>query len=148
MKLKKIWKPFCYKIFMSVKCLCSDSVFFWTGKADCPYYAKAELLADLLQSILPDFCIHKICMLPSAWEVETHPKPHTAAMFHSVSLFKESVCVCVTLPVRAGLKTLAHPMAGSTRAAPWCGGSWPTVEERACCSGDSVIFSNMCRYYQ
>ncbi|KAK3530004.1 hypothetical protein QTP86_009394 [Hemibagrus guttatus] len=37
-------------------------------KADCPYYAKAELLADLLQSILPDFHIHKICMLPSGWE--------------------------------------------------------------------------------
>ncbi|XP_017312418.1 putative malate dehydrogenase 1B isoform X1 [Ictalurus punctatus] len=42
--------------------------FVLAGKADCPYYAKAELLADLLQSILPDFCIHKICMLPSAWE--------------------------------------------------------------------------------
>ncbi|XP_058235848.1 putative malate dehydrogenase 1B [Hemibagrus wyckioides] len=42
--------------------------FVLAGKADCPYYAKAELLADLLQSILPDFHIHKICMLPSAWE--------------------------------------------------------------------------------
>ncbi|TTE66794.1 Malate dehydrogenase, cytoplasmic [Bagarius yarrelli] len=39
-----------------------------SGKADCPYYAKAELLADLLRRILPDFRIHKICMLPSVWE--------------------------------------------------------------------------------
>ncbi|XP_034155934.2 putative malate dehydrogenase 1B isoform X2 [Pangasianodon hypophthalmus] len=42
--------------------------FVLAGKADCPYYAKAELLADLLQSILPDFHIHKLCMLPDAWE--------------------------------------------------------------------------------
>ncbi|XP_060716043.1 putative malate dehydrogenase 1B isoform X1 [Tachysurus vachellii] len=42
--------------------------FVLAGKADCPYYAKAELLADLLQSILPDFHIHKMCMLPSVWE--------------------------------------------------------------------------------
>ncbi|KAM9454924.1 putative malate dehydrogenase 1B [Clarias gariepinus] len=42
--------------------------FVLAGKADCPYYAKAELLADLLQRILPDFRIHKICVLPEAWE--------------------------------------------------------------------------------
>ncbi|KAK1802699.1 hypothetical protein P4O66_021241, partial [Electrophorus voltai] len=37
-------------------------------KADCPYYAKAELLADLLQRVLPDFRIYKICMHPSDWK--------------------------------------------------------------------------------
>ncbi|XP_043096740.1 putative malate dehydrogenase 1B [Puntigrus tetrazona] len=42
--------------------------FVLAGKADCPYYAKAELLADLLQRNLPDFHIHKICVHPSDWE--------------------------------------------------------------------------------
>lgn len=70
----------------------SDSVFFWTGKADCPYYAKAEFLADLLQSILPDFCIHKICMLPNAWQVKPHGKPHTTTLCHSRCIYwKECV---------------------------------------------------------
>uniref|UniRef100_A0A8C2GXB4 Malate dehydrogenase 1B, NAD (soluble) n=1 Tax=Cyprinus carpio TaxID=7962 RepID=A0A8C2GXB4_CYPCA len=42
--------------------------FVLAGKADCPYYAKAELLADVLQRNLPDFHIHKICVHPSDWE--------------------------------------------------------------------------------
>ncbi|KAG1938039.1 putative malate dehydrogenase 1B [Pimephales promelas] len=42
--------------------------FVLAGKADCPYYAKAELLADVLQRNLPDFHIHKICVQPSDWE--------------------------------------------------------------------------------
>ncbi|XP_076879314.1 putative malate dehydrogenase 1B isoform X2 [Brachyhypopomus gauderio] len=42
--------------------------FVLAGKSDCPYYAKAELLADLLQKILPDFRIHKICLHPSDWK--------------------------------------------------------------------------------
>ncbi|XP_021119225.1 putative malate dehydrogenase 1B isoform X2 [Heterocephalus glaber] len=36
--------------------------------ADCPYYAKAELLADYLQKNLPDFQIFKITQHPDVWE--------------------------------------------------------------------------------
>ncbi|KAK2908532.1 hypothetical protein Q8A67_004369 [Cirrhinus molitorella] len=42
--------------------------FVLAGKADCSYYAKAELLADVLQRNLPDFHIHKICVHPGDWE--------------------------------------------------------------------------------
>ncbi|XP_059183711.1 putative malate dehydrogenase 1B isoform X2 [Centropristis striata] len=42
--------------------------FVLAGKADCPYYAKAELLADKLQGSLPDFRIRKICLMPDEWE--------------------------------------------------------------------------------
>ncbi|XP_073698789.1 putative malate dehydrogenase 1B [Garra rufa] len=42
--------------------------FVLAGKADCPYYAKAELLADVLQRNLPDFHIHKISVHPNEWE--------------------------------------------------------------------------------
>ncbi|XP_068165745.1 putative malate dehydrogenase 1B [Antennarius striatus] len=42
--------------------------FVLAGKADCPLYAKAELLADRLQGSLPDFRIHKISILPEDWE--------------------------------------------------------------------------------
>ncbi|XP_031414542.1 putative malate dehydrogenase 1B [Clupea harengus] len=42
--------------------------FVLAGKADCPHYAKAELLAGLLQRRLPDFCIHKICIHPNEWK--------------------------------------------------------------------------------
>uniref|UniRef100_A0A8D1Z6P2 Malate dehydrogenase 1B n=1 Tax=Sus scrofa TaxID=9823 RepID=A0A8D1Z6P2_PIG len=38
------------------------------GRADCPYYAKAELLADYLQKNLPDFRMHKITQHPDIWE--------------------------------------------------------------------------------
>ncbi|CAO2624796.1 Putative malate dehydrogenase 1B, partial [Lemmus lemmus] len=38
------------------------------GKANCPYYAKAELLADYLQKNLPDFRIFKITQHPDVWE--------------------------------------------------------------------------------
>jgi len=41
----------------------------FTGKANCPYYAKAELLADYLQANLPDFSVHKITQHPDEWEV-------------------------------------------------------------------------------
>ncbi|XP_057188252.1 putative malate dehydrogenase 1B isoform X3 [Triplophysa rosa] len=43
--------------------------FVLAGKADCPYYAKAELLADVLRQKLPDFHIHKICVHPTDWKV-------------------------------------------------------------------------------
>ncbi|XP_051983465.1 putative malate dehydrogenase 1B [Xyrauchen texanus] len=42
--------------------------FVLAGKADCPYYAKAELLSDMLQRNLPDFHIHKICVHPDDWK--------------------------------------------------------------------------------
>ncbi|XP_005397048.1 PREDICTED: putative malate dehydrogenase 1B isoform X2 [Chinchilla lanigera] len=42
--------------------------FVIAGKADCPYYAKAELLADYLQKSLPDFQIFKITQHPDVWE--------------------------------------------------------------------------------
>jgi hypothetical protein len=40
-----------------------------TGIADCPNYAKIELLADELSWNLPDFKLHKIQKLPSEWQV-------------------------------------------------------------------------------
>ncbi|XP_072598545.1 putative malate dehydrogenase 1B isoform X3 [Vulpes vulpes] len=43
--------------------------FVLAGRADCPYYAKAELLADYLQKNLPDFHIHKITQHPHVWEL-------------------------------------------------------------------------------
>lgn len=38
-----------------------------TGKADCPYYAKCELLADKLKDSLPIFKLHKIVIAPEKW---------------------------------------------------------------------------------
>ncbi|XP_067404866.1 putative malate dehydrogenase 1B isoform X2 [Emydura macquarii macquarii] len=38
------------------------------GRADCPYFAKAELLADYLQINLPNFKIYKITQHPDKWE--------------------------------------------------------------------------------
>ena len=37
------------------------------GKSDCPYYAKAELLADELSGRLSDFKVHKIVVKPEDW---------------------------------------------------------------------------------
>ncbi|KAM5228734.1 putative malate dehydrogenase 1B [Ctenodactylus gundi] len=42
--------------------------FVIAGEANCPYYAKAELLADSLQKNLPNFQIFKITQHPDAWE--------------------------------------------------------------------------------
>ncbi|XP_037552673.1 putative malate dehydrogenase 1B [Nematolebias whitei] len=42
--------------------------FVLAGKADCPNYARAELLADELQRSLPDFRVHKIRILPEEWK--------------------------------------------------------------------------------
>ncbi|XP_062236476.1 putative malate dehydrogenase 1B [Platichthys flesus] len=42
--------------------------FVLAGQTDCPYYAKAELLADALQRCLPNFRIHKISILPDDWK--------------------------------------------------------------------------------
>ncbi|XP_071488288.1 putative malate dehydrogenase 1B [Diadema antillarum] len=42
--------------------------FVIAGKADCPYYARVELLADELNANLPDFSVHKIVKQPKEWE--------------------------------------------------------------------------------
>ncbi|XP_075464642.1 putative malate dehydrogenase 1B isoform X1 [Ascaphus truei] len=42
--------------------------FVLAGRADCLYYAKAELLADYLQKNLPHFRVHKITQNPDDWE--------------------------------------------------------------------------------
>ncbi|XP_073318727.1 putative malate dehydrogenase 1B [Pagrus major] len=42
--------------------------FVLAGKADCPHYAKAELLADTLHRSLPNFRVHKISILPDEWK--------------------------------------------------------------------------------
>ncbi|XP_012712713.2 putative malate dehydrogenase 1B [Fundulus heteroclitus] len=42
--------------------------FVLAGKADCPYYAKAELLADALRRSLPSFRVHNISVLPDEWK--------------------------------------------------------------------------------
>ncbi|KAM3917644.1 putative malate dehydrogenase 1B [Leptodactylus fuscus] len=42
--------------------------FVLAGRADCPYYAKAELLADYLQKNLLSFRVHKVTQHPDSWE--------------------------------------------------------------------------------
>ncbi|KAL4635808.1 putative malate dehydrogenase 1B [Arapaima gigas] len=42
--------------------------FVLAGRADCPHFAKAELLADALQRNLPDFHIHKLRVHPHKWQ--------------------------------------------------------------------------------
>ncbi|KAG5833970.1 hypothetical protein ANANG_G00281600 [Anguilla anguilla] len=42
--------------------------FVLAGKADCPYFAKAEILADFLQRNLPNFSVHKIRKHPKDWQ--------------------------------------------------------------------------------
>ncbi|XP_039926019.1 putative malate dehydrogenase 1B isoform X1 [Hirundo rustica] len=48
------------------------AVAVFAGKANCPYYAKAELLADYLQTNLPNFRVHKITQHPDKWEQWLH----------------------------------------------------------------------------
>lgn len=44
-----------------------------TGKSDCPYYARSELLGDKLARNLPDFQLHKVVVKPEEWDVSfTH----------------------------------------------------------------------------
>ena len=38
------------------------------GKSDCPFYARAELLADELEGRLPSFKVHKIAVQPNEWD--------------------------------------------------------------------------------
>ncbi|PKK22169.1 malate dehydrogenase 1B, NAD (soluble) [Columba livia] len=57
----------------------------FTGKANCPYYAKAELLADYLQANLPHFRVHKITQHPDKWEQWLHDVCETNGWKHSRS---------------------------------------------------------------
>jgi len=58
-------------------CTVSTAYFFWAtlyivlllGAADCPHYAKVELLAEQLASNLSEFKLHKIVKLPHEWSV-------------------------------------------------------------------------------
>ena len=43
------------------------------GVADCPYYAKVELLADNLERNLSSFNLHKIVIQPDEWKVRMLP---------------------------------------------------------------------------
>jgi hypothetical protein len=47
---------------------------FISGRANCPYYAKSELLADNLAKNLDDFKLHKIVIQPVEWEVSRQKK--------------------------------------------------------------------------
>ncbi|XP_018585070.1 putative malate dehydrogenase 1B [Scleropages formosus] len=42
--------------------------FVLAGRADCPHFAKAELLADTLHGNLPDFHVHKVRVHPRDWQ--------------------------------------------------------------------------------
>lgn len=42
--------------------------FVVAGKSGCPFFARAELLADELELKLPNFNIHKIILNPSEWD--------------------------------------------------------------------------------
>lgn len=42
--------------------------FVVAGKSGCPFFARAELLADELELKLPNFNIHKIVLNPSEWD--------------------------------------------------------------------------------
>eukprot|EP00079_Xenopus_tropicalis_P011380 XP_002937171.3 PREDICTED: putative malate dehydrogenase 1B [Xenopus tropicalis] len=53
---------------VSVSCSTAMAKFVLAGKADCPYYAKAEILAEYLQKNLPSFRVHKITQHPEDWE--------------------------------------------------------------------------------
>ncbi|NXI73979.1 MDHC protein, partial [Anseranas semipalmata] len=55
------------------------------GRANCPYYAKAELLADYLQANLPDFRVHKITQHPDKWEQWLHDICETNGWEHKRS---------------------------------------------------------------
>lgn len=45
----------------------SMAKFVVAGVANCPDYAKAELLADDLVTNLPNFCVHKIVKSKEEW---------------------------------------------------------------------------------
>ncbi|XP_027587255.2 putative malate dehydrogenase 1B isoform X1 [Pipra filicauda] len=59
--------------------------FVVAGKANCPYYAKAEHLADCLQATLPNFRVHKITQHPDKWEQWLHDVCETNGWEHRQS---------------------------------------------------------------
>ncbi|XP_032549378.1 putative malate dehydrogenase 1B isoform X2 [Chiroxiphia lanceolata] len=59
--------------------------FVVAGKANCPYYAKAEHLADCLQATLPNFRVHKITQHPDKWEQWLHDICETNGWEHRES---------------------------------------------------------------
>ncbi|NWX25157.1 MDHC protein, partial [Notiomystis cincta] len=61
------------------------AVAMFTGKVNCPCYAKAELLADYLQTNLPNFRVHKIAQHPDKWEQWLHDICETNGWEHSQS---------------------------------------------------------------
>ncbi|NXG18913.1 MDHC protein, partial [Grallaria varia] len=61
------------------------AVAVFTGKANCPYYAKAEHLADFLQANLPSFRVHKITQHPDKWEQWLHDICETNGWEHRQS---------------------------------------------------------------
>ncbi|NXU94788.1 MDHC protein, partial [Xiphorhynchus elegans] len=61
------------------------AVAVFTGKANCPYYAKAEHLADYLQANLPNFRVHKITQHPEKWEQWLHNVCETNGWEHRQS---------------------------------------------------------------
>ncbi|NWV41241.1 MDH dehydrogenase, partial [Grantiella picta] len=61
------------------------TVAMFTGRANCPYYAKAELLADYLQTNLPNFKVHKITQHPDEWEQWLHDICETNGWEHTQS---------------------------------------------------------------
>ncbi|KAJ8004205.1 hypothetical protein DPEC_G00156370 [Dallia pectoralis] len=67
--------------------------FVLAGKANCPYFAKAELLSDLLQRSLPKFSIYKICVHPSEWQqwLETTCKEHGWQHENSPMIWRELI---------------------------------------------------------
>ncbi|KAF7214980.1 putative malate dehydrogenase 1B isoform X1 [Nothobranchius furzeri] len=75
--------------------------FVLAGKADCPYYAQAELLADELQRSLPDFRVHKIPILPGQWKEWLESTCQTNGWVH-----EDSPLVWRELTERGGKGTL------------------------------------------
>ena len=48
---------------------CNFMLFFYLGRCNCPYFAKAELVADQLVRNLPNFSVCKISKNANEWEV-------------------------------------------------------------------------------
>ncbi|XP_067844177.1 putative malate dehydrogenase 1B isoform X2 [Heptranchias perlo] len=67
--------------------------FVVAGRANCPYYAKAELVADYLEKNLPDFKVHKIVQAPEDWQpwLEKLCKTNAWTHQHSPIIWRELV---------------------------------------------------------
>ena len=59
--------------------------FVIAGRADCPFYGKAELLADELSLNLPNFKVHKIVKRPDEWDDWLHKTCQERGWKHSKS---------------------------------------------------------------